>query len=926
MAETREGQRSTGERFFRFALHALPPAFRRKYGDEILAFHEKRMAEAGASPQARASLHGRAVLDLASGALLEWGKEVRRQVGLSRCQGRAGSVGPKEPGGPPEPIRRYRSQGLAGAIDFLLQDIRFAVRGLARTPAFTVVALLSLALGIGTFAAGFSLVQETWLRPVPGVKGDEVVEILVIRRGAEFDTWAYPDFKDLREAETPFRTLVGWRERNGTLTTAQGGEPVRMMYVSADYFRALGVVPALGRDFSPSEDEGPGAHPVAVVSHDMWRERLGGNQDVLGMVLTLNQDPCTVVGVAPAEFKGHRVLKPGVEVWVPLMQDPWVAGADPLTEDRSWTWLRVLGWLKGSATLDEANAALQTVMGRLAEADPESNEDRSARAYAFGPVPAAGRAESLMGTSLVFAVLGIVLLIICGNVTGMVLARDVTREKELAVRMALGSGGRRLARLLMVEAVILASLGGGLGLLLGVWGVGVLASLVPGAPPMVFRPEAPVLGVVLGLTVATALAVGLSPAIRFSRPGLVSSLREAGGGGGRRAGRIHRIAASAQTGVALVLLVSCGLFLRALGVMAHKDLGFQPEGILTTRMDLSQHGYGSPELATPFLEEVRERLSQLPGVTSVSIADGMPLDLVGNFTRVAPSDGAEEGASGIQVEFTRADEGFFETVGTPLLRGRGFLATDDAASEPVAVISESIATRLWPGQEAVGRRIRTTLSRDPERDFTVVGVVPEVSSSRATESWPNVFLSLRQNHGSRVMVLVRATGDPAATSRAVQRALLRAEPGLPFPTIETSESLVARSTQGQRMSAWLGGGLSILALLLSAIGLYGVVAFSVSSRTREIGLRMAVGATRKTVLRGVLRDTVRLALPGLAVGCLLAVGTAAVLRSELLGLGPLDPVAFLGSAAVLFVVVLLAGLVPARRAAAIHPMQALRKE
>ena len=420
--------------------------------------------------------------------------------------------------------------------------------------------------------------------------------------------------------------------------------------------------------------------------------------------------------------------------------------------------------------------------------------------------------------------------------------------------------------------------------------------------------------------------MGLSPAIRFSRPGLVSSLKEVGGGGGRRAGRIHRIAASAQTGLALVLLVSCGLFLRALGVMAHKDLGFQPEGILTTRIDLSLHGYGSPDLATPFLEEVRERLSQIPGVTSVSVADGLPLDLVGNFTRVAPSDGAEEGARGIQVEFTRADEGFFQTVGTPLLRGRGFLATDDAYSEPVAVISESIATRLWPGQEAVGRRIRATPGRDPERDFTVVGVVPDVASSRATESWPNVFLSLRQNHGSRVMVLVRATGDPAATSRAVQRALLRAEPGLPFPTIETSESLVARSTQGQRMGALLAGGLGILAILLSAIGLYGVVAFSVSSRTREIGLRMAVGATRKTVLQGVLGDTVRLALPGLVVGSLLAAGTAAVLRSELLGLGPMDPVSFLGSAAVLFVVVLLAGLVPARRAAAIHPMDALRKE
>jgi putative ABC transport system permease protein len=380
---------------------------------------------------------------------------------------------------------------------------------------------------------------------------------------------------------------------------------------------------------------------------------------------------------------------------------------------------------------------------------------------------------------------------------------------------------------------------------------------------------------------------------------------------------------SAQAGVALILLVFCSLFLRALGVMADRDLGFEPENLLTTRIDLSQLGYASGEEAGPFLDRIRERTGSLPGVASVSIADGIPLDLVGNFTGVSRSDAPEQEGGGIQVEFTRADERYFGTVGTPLVQGRGFEAADDASSEPVIVITESVASRLWPGEDPLGRRIRTTVSRDPEKDFTVVGVVSDVASSRAAERWPNIYLHLRQNPPTRVMVLVRSVGDAATVSRSVREALLELEPALPYPAIVPSESLVQGSIQRQKMAAAGAGALGALALLLSALGVYGVVAFSVSCRTREIGLRMAMGSTRDAVLREVFGDAVKLAVPGLAVGALLAVGGAALLRAELLGLGPADPISFLAATAVLLVVIVAASLVPARRASAIDPMTAL---
>ncbi len=809
------------------------------------------------------------------------------------------------------------------------QDFHFALRRLARSRSFTLVAVLSLALGIGINTALFTYVYAMLLEPVPGVDGaDGVVELLLTRRGQEQQEWAYPDFQDLREAQTPIEALAGWKPRDGSLTTADGSERVRVMYVSADYFRVLGVVPKRGRDFLPSEDVGSGEHPVAVLSYDLWRNRLGGEPEIIGGTISLNRTPYTVVGVAPEAFKGHQPISRNTDLWVPLVQHPFLAGPRTTERDRAAQWLLTLGRLRDDATVSQTNAALQTVFARFAQEYPETNQDRGARAYRFGPIPAYGRAGSVMFTAGLIALTGLVLLIICGNVAGMVLARSVTREREIAVRMALGSGRGRLVRHLMVEALVLALLGGGLGVLLAFWGTSAAssASIAIDIPNVSLRPNGMILVFSLALMFVTTLAIGLLPAIRFSRPELVSSLKDDAGGGGRRVGRIHRYAASAQTGLALFLLAISGLFLRALLEMDRKDLGFEPHNLLVTNLDLSTEGYETLEEAGGFLDRVSESVGSLPGLASVSLADGIPLDQVGNFTRASRADQLDETGGRVLVEFTRAGEGYFQTIGTPILRGRGFEPSDDATSERVVIITQALAERMWPGQDALGRRLRFSVARDTAQEFTVVGIVPNVASSRATENWPHVFVALRQQFRPRVMIVARGSADASTLVRPIQSAILDADPTLPIPQVVTSESLVARGTQGQRSTARMAGGLGLLALVLSAIGVYGVVAFAVAHRTREIGLRMALGASRPQVLGAVLRDAVRLAVPGLAAGALLAAGLGLGMRSILLGVSPADPISFGCAVGMLSLVVLLASLVPARRASAIDPMAALRSE
>lgn len=919
-----EGEKGSGlfEWVFRLALITLPKDFRIAYGGEIYSFHLARMEATGGSRLRASACWISDLLDLLAGGILERGRLAKAAWGRGRKEemewGGAGRPG----GGPGR-----EKPGVGVRIETWIRDLQFALRSLTRSPGFTGVSVFSLAVGIGLLTGFSAFFRSTWLEPVPGVENaSTMVELTAVTPGREMESFSYPDFRDLRRAETPFRALAGWMPRDGTLLVGAGGEHVRTMSVSANYFQLLGVVPEKGRGFLPEEDQGPGQHPVAVVSHQMWRERLGGSSSIIGQTIVLNQVPYTVVGVTPRGFTGHRILVPETEIWTPLMQDPALTVDQGVMEDRQASWLRVLGLRKGGVSLEECNAALGTLFARFQEDHPETNEQRRARAYAFGPVPAVGRNDSLLATLLLGGVLGLVLMIISGNVAGMVLARSVTREQEIAVRLALGSGRDRLARLLFLEALLLSLMGGIAGGLLGVWGLDIAYALLPGAPRFDFNLDWYLLFPAGALVLGTTLLVGALPAIRFSRPELISALKEGAGGGKRRAGRIHRLAATAQTGLALTLLVTSGLFVRAVGLLNRMDLGFEPTGLVTSRLDLQGVGIDDPEQAAIFLERIKRAVETVPGVDRVTLADGHPVDLVGNFTSVARLDRADESDARIPVEFTRVDEGYFETVDTPVLQGRGILSSDGPTSEPVMVVTESLAKRLWPGEEALGQQVSSRFGRSGPTEFTVVGVAKDVASSRPTENWDNVFVSLRQNYYSRVMVLARATSDPAEIYRPVREALLSVDPDLPYPAVVHAQSLVDRAGNQQRISARVAAGLGALAILLAAIGIYGVVAFAVSSRVREIGLRMAMGASRPAVLLGVLKDALVLAAPGLVAGFILTGVAATGFRAQLYNLSPVDPVSFLGAGGFLLLVILLASYFPARRASGIDPMEALRRE
>jgi predicted permease len=816
--------------------------------------------------------------------------------------------------------------------DGLAMDVRLAVRGLWRTPGFTLVSLVSLAVGIGANSALFSVIHATSLRPVPGVGApDRVVELLVTTRLGVRQEWSYPDLADVEAAGTPLEAVAAWKVRECTYAVGEAGQRVRVMYAAPAYFPVLGVKMALGRGFLRSEGSGPGQHPVVVLGHRFWQTTLGGRPDIVGQVITLNRTPHTVVGVAPESFRHHRSAEGGIDLWAPLTQYPDFSGSRNWSADRSVAWVEALGRLRPGATVGEATAALGTVSARLARLYPDTNRDRGALAAAFGPLPAGSRTEGTLAVASLLAFGGLLLLIICANLAGMMLARGASQEREVAVRVALGAGRGRLARRFLVDAGVLAVGGGALGTVAAWWCTGIAAfGALVGLPDVDLAPGAAVLGVSFLLVLATALAVGLLPALRLSRAGAVGALKEHGGAGSRRTGRFHRVAVSSQVAVAVLFMAVSGVFVRSLSQLDRRDLGFDPERLLTVSMDLSTQGYEDPAAVTTFVDRVRESAAALPGVVSAAVADGLPVDTVGNFTGVSRADRPDDESSEVLCEFTRAGAGFFRTIGTPVLRGRAIDATDTATSEEVVVISRGLAERLWPGEDPLGRQLRLQVGAGrgaTATPHTVVGVTADVASSRPAENWPQVFVALAQHADRpRLLLLIKGRTDDASLARSIQSVILSADPRLVFPSAVTSRTLIERSLDMQRSTASSAAGLGAVALCLSAFGVYGLVAFVVSRRTREFGLRMALGATQGRVLGAILGDGVRLAIPGVLVGAIAAAGLTLAMQSTLLGVAPLHPAAFGLTALLVLAVVLLACAVPARRAARVDPAVALRAE
>ncbi|HSG07520.1 MAG TPA: ADOP family duplicated permease [Longimicrobiales bacterium] len=832
--------------------------------------------------------------------------------------------------------RRARGEILAD----ILQDIRLTLRGLSRARGYTFVVLLSLAVGIGVNTAAFTAIDAFWFAPVPGVTGqDGIAEIVVVDRGSEEWGWTYPDFEAVRGAHAPLEALTGWADRDVTLGAYDGGRRVHAAYATSDYFGVFGAGPAAGRGFLPEEDRGAGQHAVAVVSHHLWQEDLQGDPEIIGRTLLVNREPYTVVGVAQEGFRGPRPTMGTTDLWIPLTQHPLVAGDDETLRNRRAFWISVAARLSAGTSSDQVQAAVRTVFGRLAGEYPETNGERTAKVAAYRRFPAQNRAWDMVAVGGVAALLVLVLLVICANLTGMALARSAGREREIAIRLALGSGRSRLARLLMLEATLLAAVGGGVGAAAALLAMRSVSPTALGilAPGIRFEPRTSIILASLALTALAALAVGLIPALRFSRPELVSSLRDDAGGGGRRAGRMQRFASSAQAGVALASLVMGGLFFRSLGALDGAALGFEPEGMIvadyrtgalsSALMDLDGEGYPTLDAGgEDLLNRLHAALASVPGVTAVAFADGVPLDRSRAYTMVSRGDRPDEAEGRLTAEYTRVTEGYVEAIGAALLRGRDLAVTDDATSEPVVLITESLAGRLWPGEEAVGRTLARSAGKEGRLVATVVGVVADVSGSRAGERWPHVFVPMRQEYRGAATIVLRTATSVGSVAEPVRVAIRSVDAALPVPALVKAEAIVQRSTEEQRGAAKMSGALGLMILILSAMGVYGVVALTVAGRTREIGVRMAMGAGRSGVLGTILRDALRLAGPGLAVGALVAGTSALAMRSMLLGVSPVDPTTFLGAGAVLVAVVLLASYIPARRASKIDPMEALRTD
>ncbi len=811
----------------------------------------------------------------------------------------------------------------------ILHDLRHALRGLIRRPLFAAVAVLSLALGIGATTSLVSVVDALLLRPPsPIPDAGRLVEVgRGDDRGGGFDTFSYPDFEALHGAPA-FEALSEYAFDAAAFTNGGAGTQILAATVSPSYFPMMGVAPLKGRLFQPSEAAPWDAHPVAVLSYRFWRDRLGADPEVVGSTIQVNRHTLTVVGVLPAAFRGHTTAFTP-DVYLPISMVRVVKPGFAAVEDPNAHWMMVLGRLAPGATLASARVQARGVFDRLRLADPRTYAHKTVDVRPYGAVPAALRGPVQAFLAIIGVLVALVLLVACANVAGMLLARAADREKELAVRAALGASRAGLVWRMLLESLLLFAVGGALGLLLAVWLTGALAAVrlpIPVPLHFDFAPNLAVLGAGLALALGTGVVAGLVPALRAVRPDLVPALRDDAGTGGLRSGRLRRAFVTAQVGLSLVLLVAAGLFLRSLQGAAAIPKGFDPRGVHLASFDLRMEGYDDAS-GLQFVDGLLQRVRAIPGVTDAAVTRDLPLDLASwgtPYWKAGTWDGTGRPPY-VGSDINVVTPGYFAALRMPVLEGRAFNDADDARATPVVVVSRTLAEKAWPQVDPIGQRLVFDDSRDTQ--YTVIGVVEDVQNqflTGATE--PMAYRVLAQAYAPQVTLVARSTPGVAGVPAALRRAVLAGDPSLTLTPVMALTDYTAVGLLPQRLAASVATALGLLALFLAALGIYGVVAYAFARRTREIGLRLALGAAPGDLRRLVASWALRLALPGLLAGCVLAAATSFLVRGLLIRISPLDPVTFVAVTLALLVAVAAAAAVPARRAAAVQPMEAMRQE
>jgi predicted permease len=818
----------------------------------------------------------------------------------------------------------------------LFQDLRFALKTLAKSPAFALIALVAIALGIGANTAIFSLVNAILLRPIPVESPGRLMWVFNGTDRTAGGVSSYPDFVDYKTHNTAFSDMLAYGGIALTLASAGETEIVAGAIVTGNYFDMLGVKPAIGRGFLPDEDRTPMTHPVVILQHSFWTQRFGANPEIIGRTITLNGRSFTVVGVAPPGFTGLEAIY-DIQLFVPMMMQELVrpprgnfAGGDArLLDKRGQRWLTMIGRLKPGVTPEQAQADVSGIAKQLEADYMQTNAGLLATVGSASQGRPEVRRTLIPLASLLMAVVGAVLLIACANVANLMLVRVSVRRREIAIRLSIGASRVRLVRQLLTESILISVAGGAAGLTISVWLIRLALSLGPVRTLLPVRldvtPDWRVLAFTLALSAVTGVFFGLVPALRSFRFDVVADLKQESPAAkhGRRFNFRNGLVVG-QLAISLVLLIGAGLFLRSFMAAQSVDLGVDTAKLITMPMNINLLGYNRQQ-STEFYRQAIERVEALPGVESASMARVLMLS-GNNRTYVYFPEGMQPGpnARGIPISANVVGLKFFKTLGTPIVHGRDFNEQDRENAPAVVIVNEAMARKEWPGQDATGKQLRFGLNRPPAE---VIGVVRDAKYLNVQEeSRPYIYLPLLQNFETGMTLHVRTASNPEAMIGSIRAAVQSLDRNLPLADVRTMEQNVSTSLLPARLGVFLIAVFAGLALLLAAIGAYGVMSYTVAQRTREIGIRMALGARRRDVMRLVIGQGMVLSVAGAVIGIAGSMALTRFVQSMLFAVSPTDPLTFGIVTMILIGVAGIASYIPARRAAGVDPMAAVRQE